>query len=77
MESERVTIRLPKPLADAARKAAGEDTISTWLRRLVERETGISAGEMRPGLGSVSERKRKQISGLGHAARRAKKKSQK
>lgn len=49
MEAERVTVRLPKKLATAARRKSGADGISVWIRGLIEKATGVEAGKMEPG----------------------------
>ena len=58
MESERVTVRLPRPLhAAAVRKAAGD--LGPWIRGLIEAATGVPAGDMRPGILRRTASKRK------------------
>lgn len=67
MPATRVTICLPGHLRAAVAKkadAAGQ-TVSDYLRSLIERDTGLSAGDMPQGFAAVSKQKRKAASRQG------------
>lgn len=71
--SPRFTLRLPSLLLRAAAsKANGRGlTLSDWIRRLVEAETGVSAGDMRRGLARRSPQKRRRDARKAARARHA------
>ncbi len=48
MESERITIRIPKKLKEAVEAKAGELSIGEYTRKLLERETGVTIAEHVP-----------------------------
>jgi hypothetical protein len=70
MEAERVTVRLPKKLAAAARKNAGGDGVSVWIRGLIEKATGVAAGKMEPGVVSMKRADRVKAAKKSHEGRR-------
>jgi len=69
-----VQVRIPAPLLKVARawaNAAGL-TVSAWIRSLIERETGVAAGDMRDGLARRPKWKRRLDAKLGAKARHQK-----
>lgn len=70
----QLNVRVPDHLMRAARSAAAKagTLVTVWVRQLVERETGVSAGEMQQGKNRVSEARRKEIASAGGKARWAK-----
>ncbi len=72
MESERITIRIPKPLMKAAKAKADAAAISIgeYTRSLIERDTGVTVPEHVPYFGTVGKRKLKQIARTGGKPRK-------
>lgn len=72
MESEKISFRLDPELIEAARKLADAADVSlgVWIRRLVEKETGVDA-DMTRGLAHASEEVRQRVTSLGGKAKSA------
>lgn len=77
MESKITAIRLSAPLRREAQrlaKAAGV-SLGEWIRRLIERETGIQAEMKEGGFAHMSKKRRREIASSGGKAKAAGKES--
>lgn len=70
MEAERVTVRLPKKLAVAARRSSGKEGVSVWIRGLIEKATGVAAGPMLTGYEKMPRAARVKAAKKSHEGRR-------